>query len=179
MNRNVRLAAATVLVLVLVGVGLAMMNRLPGFGAQPSADPSQVRAALQSFWEAVGDRTSPGDWGPDEDTMNIDSTGLRIEQLHGDVLSSMSITDGGGRLVLRFEHGVAPGQRIPTNQVWKCDVGTEGTYSARLALDGRTLTLGLISDLCVPRAVFLTGDWTRAVCPQGYYACATAAPSKG
>ena len=95
------------------------MTRPPGVGDQPSptssTDASATAAALQSLWEAVGDRQSPGDWGVDDDSFNIDSTGLRIEQVHGDVLSTLSLTEGGSRLVLTFRHGITTGPRDPTS----------------------------------------------------------------
>lgn len=185
MNLNVRLATAAAVLIALVGVGL-VMNRAPSVGGQPSSTPSTdasaTAAALQSLWEAVGDRQSPGDWGVDDDSFNIDSTGLRIEQVHGDVLSKLSLIDGGSRLVLTFRHGITTGMGN-SNQQWLCQVGDEGIYTVGLTPDGRTLTLGLISDPCVPRAAFLPGDWTRSVCQSGYYACtpegaAPAAPAE-
>ena len=176
MNLNIRLAAAAAVVIALVGAGL-VINRVPSVGGEPSptpsADASVTTAALQSMWEAVGDRQSPGDWGVGDDSFNIDSTGLRIEQVHGDVLSTLSLTEGGNRLVLAFRHGITTGAGN-SNQQWLCHGGDEGVYSVRLTPDGRTLTLGLVSDPCVPRAAFLQGDWTRSVCQPGYYACAQA-----
>ena len=90
--------------------------------------------------------------------------------MHGDVLSTLSLTDGGSRLVLTFRHGITSGMGN-SNQQWLCHVGDEGIYAVGLTPDGRTLTLGLISDPCVPRAAFLPGEWTRSVCQSGYYAC--------
>jgi hypothetical protein len=172
MNLNVRLAAAAAVLITLVGTGL-VMTRVPSVAGQPSPTPSAnasaTAAALQSLWEAVGDRQSPGDWGVDDNSFNIDATGLRIEQVHGDVLSTLSLTEGGSRLVLTFRHGITG--TAPTNQQWPCQVGDEGIYSLRLTPDGGTLTLGLVSDPCVPRAAFLGGDWRRSVCQPGYYAC--------
>jgi hypothetical protein len=176
MNLNVRLAATAAVVIALVGGGL-VMTRLPGVGDQPSptssTDASVTAAALQSLWEAVGDRQSPGDWGVDDNSFNIDATGLRIEQVHGDVLSTLSLTEGGSRLVLTFRHGITTGIGN-TDQQWRCQVGAEGIYTVRLTPDGRTLTLGLVSDPCVPRAAFLPGDWTRSSCQPGYIACSVA-----
>jgi hypothetical protein len=176
MNLNVRLAATAAIVIALVGAGF-VMTRVPGVGDQPSptssTDVSATAAALQSLWEAVGDRESPGDWGVDDNSFNIDATGLRIEQVHGDVLSTLSLTEGGSRLVLTFRHGITTGIGN-TNQQWRCQVGDEGIYTVRLTPDGRTLTLGLVSDPCVPRAAFLPGDWTRSFCQSGYYACSVA-----
>jgi len=173
MNLNVRLVTAAAVLIALAGAGL-VMNRAPSVAGQPSPTPSSdasvTAAALQSFWEAVGDRQSPGDWGVDDDTFNIDSTGLRVEQVHGDVLSAVSLTEGGSRLVLTFRHGITSGMGN-SDQQWLCHVGDEGIYTVGLTPDGRTLTLGLISDPCAPRAAFLPGEWTRSVCPSGYYAC--------
>jgi hypothetical protein len=185
MNLNVRVASAVAVIIAVAGAGF-IMNGVPGVGGEPSPTPfrdsSATVAALQSLWEAVGDRQSPGDWGVDDDSFNIDSSGLRIEQVHGDVLSSLSLTEAGSRLVLTFQHGITTGFGN-TNQQWRCQVGDQGTYTVRLTPDGRTLTLGLISDPCVPRAAFLPGDWTRSVCQSGYYACmpagaAVAAPAE-
>ncbi len=169
-----RAAVAAVMVIAIgAGAGVVVMTRAPGVGGQPtptsSPDATATVPALQSLWEAVGDRQSPGDWGVDDNSFNIDSTGLRIEQVHGDVLSTLSLTDGGTRIVLTFRHGITG--PAPTNQQWPCQVGDEGIYTVRLTADGRTLTLGLVSDPCVPRAAFLPGDWTRSVCESGYLAC--------
>jgi hypothetical protein len=183
---SVRLAAAAAaaVLIALLGAGL-VMNQAPGLGSQgppnPSSDAPATTAALQSLWEAVGDRQSPGDWGVSDNSFNVDPTGLRIEQLHGDVLSTMTLADGGNRLVLTFRHGITGD--APSNQQWPCQVGDEGIYSVHLAPDGRTLTLSLVSDPCVTRAAFLPGEWTRSVCRSGYYACvqqtaASAAPAR-
>lgn len=161
MNLNVRFAAAAALVIAVAGAGLYVLNRAPSFGSQPTRDVAEVRAALQSWWSAVGDRLSPADWGPTDNTFEIDATGLGIEQAHGNVLSSWSLTDGGGRLVLTWEREVLGS--VPTDQRWRCQVGDEGVYTVGLAEGDRKLTLGLVSDPCAPRAVFLAGDWTR--CP--------------
>lgn len=173
MNLNVRLAATAAIVIALVGAGL-VMTRVPGVGDQTSStDASATAAALQSLWKAVGDRESPASWGVDDNSFNIDATGLRIEQVHGDVLSTLSLTEGGSRLVLTFLHGITSGDGN-TDQQWRCQVGAEGIYTVRLTPDGRTLTLGLVSDPCAPRAAFLPGDWTRSFCQPGYYACSVA-----
>ncbi|MGZ5214628.1 MAG: hypothetical protein ACXWEN_12880, partial [Actinomycetota bacterium] len=118
MNLNVRLAAAAAVVILLAGIGFTVFDRGPGIGSTPSPAPTtnsaEVAAMLQSWWEAVGDRVSPGDWGPTDNSFNIDPTRLGIEQLHGNVLSSWSLIDGGSRLVVRWEREVIGS--VPTHQ---------------------------------------------------------------
>ena len=89
----------------------------------------------------------------------MDATGLGIEQVHGNVLSSWTLTNGGTRLVVRWEREVTGS--VPSDERWRCHVGDEGAYTVRLAEDGARLILGLVSDPCAPRAAFLLGSWTR------------------
>ena len=181
MNLNLRLAAAAALVVALVGAGFIAMNGIPSVGNQPSpsptTEPTVTGAALQSWWSAVGDRDSPADWGPTDNTFQIDATGLAIEQTHGNVLSSWSLIDGGSRLVLRWEREVLGS--VPSNQRWGCYVGDEGVYSVRFAEGGARMTLGLVSDPCAPRAAFVAGEWIRCgtSCGDEVTANAEATPS--
>jgi DNA-directed RNA polymerase specialized sigma24 family protein len=179
MHLNVRLAVAAALVVALAGAGLYALNRTPSVRQQPTSaptrSPAEVRAALQSWWSAVGDRASPGDWGPTDNTFQVDATGLAIEQLHGNVLSSWSLTDGSSRLVVTWEREVLGS--VPSNQRWGCQVGDEGIYAVRLADDDGQLTLGLVSDPCAPRAVFLPGVWTRCLTLVGCVGDSTTAAS--
>jgi hypothetical protein len=163
MHLHARLLAAAAVIVVLLGVGLAILNGIPGVGGKPTPAPTTtsagVAAMLQSWWSAVGDRPSPGDWGVADNTFEITPTGLAIEQVHGNVLSSWSVMDGGSRLVVRWEREV-PGS-VPSYERWRCQVGDEGVYTVLLSGDDATLTLGLVSDPCAPRALFLPGAWTR------------------
>ena len=163
MNLKLRFAAAAAVVILLGGIGYAVFDRLPGIGSTsspaPTTNSADVAAMLQSWWSAVGDRVSPGDWGPTDNTFNIAPTALGIEQVHGNVLSSWSLIDGGSRLVVRWEREVSGS--VPSYERWGCRVGDEGVYTVRLADHGASLTLGLVSDACAPRAVFLPGAWTR------------------
>ena len=177
MHLNLRLAVGAAVLVALVGTGLIVMHGLPSVGTQPSpsptSDPAVTGAALQSWWSAVGDRLSPGDWGPTDNTFEIDATGLGIEQVHGNVLSSWYLIDGGSRLVVRWEREVIGS--VPSYERWGCQIGDEGIYAVRLGDGGATLTLGLISDPCAPRAVFLPGAWARCA---GGSSCVVDVPSR-
>ena len=146
----------------------------PSPSAWPTSSPTEIVSAVRGFWVSIGTRVSPFG-NPGSDVFNVSETALRIEQFHGPVLSTLSVSSD-GRLVVRFEHGVLGLNSNLHNQQWTCDVGALGTYDVALSPDRGTMTLGLVSDPCAPRAAFLPGPWTRSVCPAGGWGGDTCTP---
>lgn len=164
-KRNARLAAAAAILVVLAGTGLVVLNRVPGFGTQPSAAPrgSAIGAALQAEWASVGLRTNPR-IPMEPGKLTIGPASIDIEQANGDVGSSWSVTDDGSRLIVRFVHGILDLNPGIQKRQWECDPGAEGTYGLSLDAERQLLTLNLVADRCAPRAAFLPGRWTRSTC---------------
>jgi hypothetical protein len=181
MNVTVRLAAIAAVIVIAVGVGF-VLPRLPSAAtavptATPTATPTAVPteavtplvdpSMLIAKWASVGERAFPKSPADSLAALKIDATTLSMNGWKGPIDGSWSLTPDRHLVVT-----MRTGQADLTMQHFDCRPGQEGSYTVRLAADGKTMTLTPIRDDCLGRSDVMTGRWTRWPCPNPDSVCA-------
>jgi hypothetical protein len=176
MQLNARLLAAAAVIVALFGVGIVVLNAIPGVGSHPSptppsssaptAIPAALMTSIQTKWTTVGDRPIPGSTFSAQFDFTIGPSSISMNGFKGWVASSWSAAPDGS-LLLRLNEP----QGSLTGQHWTCTTGDDGSYGVALSASGQTLSLTVKHDACPTRQSILVGDWTRWPCPNPNSVC--------
>ena len=131
--------------------------------ASSSPPPVGVADALRYFWVRET-RDVPGLFPPAvESIMKLDETEfqyLASQDWDAPVLVSTASASRPDRVTLRLNEDSVG-----------CSVGAEGTYTFKLSETGRALTVRGSDDSCAALEAAISGNWTRAACPDSHVWC--------
>lgn len=166
--RIVALAAAA-LALVAVWFGAMGGGHLPVATPSSSAGPSNtpsatgpfLPASLRATWVAPTRTPPPGTPGVVQYALNLSFAELQFYAGEGNpIIASAATWLGDNRLTFRLSQDEAG-----------CHRDDLGLYAFALNQTSRALTLNLQSDPCGARSALISGDWTRADCPNHESLC--------
>jgi hypothetical protein len=158
--RVVALAAAVV---VLMAIWLAAVGSGPSPTPTPSPTPAgrPLPTSLRATWVGPTRTPPPGVSGVVQAALNLSIERL---QFYGggaeSILTSAATWLGDDRIEFRLSRDEAG-----------CRRDDVGTYAFSLNATSRALTLRAESDTCLARSTLVSGDWTRADCPNRNSLC--------
>ena len=169
-TRRIRIVALVAATVVLIALWISAF----GIGQRPVLHPSPSPTAsppgptgpllptsLRANWVAPTRTPLPGEPSVIQSAFNLSTAELQIYPGVGEpILSSVATWLGSNQVSFRLR---ADGGG--------CHVGDVGTYTFILNQSNRALTLDPVNELCAARRVLVSGDWTRADCPNHNSLC--------